>query len=225
MKPFSNRFYGGFPNGKAKDSMDSIPSLLSTSSSQKEILPRLPPKECPPPIELPRRSISTTTSVASFDSLSESQVPFPSLPSTGDTGNSTHSRLPFSDVAVEESTDVTVPFDIASPRVDQVLAERSPRETGSRNVRTTNRGNGMFREFALVSPPPSPTTLTDKTTTSHPPSPHPIKQIYDADASINPSLPRDCWSSYAPKDLVTHLGMSERNRQEVMWEIVASEER
>jgi len=93
----------------------------------------------------------------------------------------------------------------------------------------------MLKKVALVSPSPSPTTPTDKAATMRPPSPHPVKQVYDVDASIDhylrhlcdnsPSLPHACWSSGVEEDLVTHLGASERNRQEVMWEIVATEER
>jgi hypothetical protein len=233
MKPISNRFYKCLPNAKAEDSGDSIDTILyprSTSLFQKENLPRLPLIECPPPFERPQRPISRSTSTPSFDSLSESQVPFPSLSSIEDTEDyistsATHSTVSLSDVVVEESTDVSVAFDIAPPRVDQVLAERSSPETGNRNLSTDNGSNYMLKNVALASPPPSPTTLTDKATTILPSFPHPVKQVHDADASINPSSPRACWSSYAERDLVAHLGESERNRQEVMWEIVASEER
>jgi hypothetical protein len=38
-------------------------------------------------------------------------------------------------------------------------------------------------------------------------------------------LPPASWSEGAEEDLVTHLGPRERTRQEVLWEIVASEER
>ena len=43
--------------------------------------------------------------------------------------------------------------------------------------------------------------------------------------SIGPVLPPASWSEAAEKDLVNHLGPRERARQEVLWEIVASEER
>ena len=71
-------------------------------------------------------------------------------------------------------------------------------------------------------------------------SPHPPKQAYGDSASIHQSLrsatpfsqksigsvlPPASWSEGAEEDLVTHLGPRERTRQEVLWEIVASEER
>ncbi len=43
--------------------------------------------------------------------------------------------------------------------------------------------------------------------------------------SIGSVLPPASWSEGAEEDLVTHLGPRERTRQEVLWEIVASEER
>ena len=62
------------------------------------------------------------------------------------------------------------------------------------------------------------------------PSPHPVNLKLDCndDNSIDqhPFFPLpSCWSERAEEDLVTHLGSSERGRQEAMWEIVASEER
>ncbi|KAI0306513.1 Dbl-like domain-containing protein [Multifurca ochricompacta] len=71
-------------------------------------------------------------------------------------------------------------------------------------------------------------------------SPYPIKPGYGDGASIHQSLrsgtpfsqkstgsvlPPASWSEGAEEDLVTHLGPRERTRQEVLWEIVASEER
>jgi hypothetical protein len=43
--------------------------------------------------------------------------------------------------------------------------------------------------------------------------------------SIGSVIPPASWSEGAEEDLVTHLGPRERTRQEVLWEIVASEER
>ena len=78
------------------------------------------------------------------------------------------------------------------------------------------------------------------TTTRSAPSPHPSKLGYGDGVSIHQSLrsgtpfsqrstgsviPPASWSEGAEEDLVTHLGPRERTRQEVLWEIVASEER
>jgi len=38
-------------------------------------------------------------------------------------------------------------------------------------------------------------------------------------------MPPASWSEGAEEDLVSNLGYRERTRQEVLWEIVASEER
>ena len=43
--------------------------------------------------------------------------------------------------------------------------------------------------------------------------------------SIGSVLPTGSWSEGVEEDLVTHLGSHERTRQEVLWEIVANEER
>jgi hypothetical protein len=80
-----------------------------------------------------------------------------------------------------------------------------------------------------------------KATTTRPaPSPYPTKPGYGDGVSIHQSLrsgtpfsqkstgsviPPASWSEGAEEDLVTHLGPRERTRQEVLWEIVASEER
>ncbi|KAI9510855.1 Dbl-like domain-containing protein [Russula earlei] len=87
------------------------------------------------------------------------------------------------------------------------------------------------------------TTQAVKATTTRPtptPSPYPTKPGYTDGASIHHSLrsgtpfsqkslgsvlPPASWSEGAEEDLVTHLGPRERTRQEVLWEIVASEER
>jgi hypothetical protein len=85
-------------------------------------------------------------------------------------------------------------------------------------------------------------TTTVKATTTRPtPSPYPIsKPGYGDGASIHQSLrsgtpfsqksmgsvlPPVSWSEGAEEDLVIHLGPRERTRQEVLWEIVTSEER
>ena len=86
------------------------------------------------------------------------------------------------------------------------------------------------------------TIPTVKATTTRPTtSPYPsTKPSYGEGASIHQSLrsgtpfsqksmgsviPPASWSEGAEEDLVTHLGPRERTRQEVLWEIVASEER
>ena len=43
--------------------------------------------------------------------------------------------------------------------------------------------------------------------------------------SIGSFLPVGSWREGAEEDLITHLGLRERTRQEVVWEIVASEDR
>jgi hypothetical protein len=108
---------------------------------------------------------------------------------------------------------------MASPRVDQFLAERSLRETVNGNISMTNGSTGVLKTVAFNSSPPS---LTDKaTTTIRPPSPHPVKPRYDGGSFLPPA----CWSESVSEDLVANLGPSERARQEILWEIVASEER
>ncbi|KAH9966729.1 hypothetical protein BC827DRAFT_693372 [Russula dissimulans] len=84
------------------------------------------------------------------------------------------------------------------------------------------------------------TATVKATTTRSAPSPYPTKPGYGDGASIHQSLrsgtpfsqksmgsvlPPASWSEGAEEDLVTHLGPRERTRQEVLWEIVASEER
>ena len=81
-------------------------------------------------------------------------------------------------------------------------------------------------------------TTVKATTTRSAPSPFPTKPGYGDGVSIHQSLrsgtplsqsgsvlPPASWSEGAEEDLVTHLGPRERTRQEVLWEIVASEER
>ena len=170
-------------------SKDSKDMLLSPSAS---CFQRENLPEWPLPIELPQHSIGTPTSMASFKPLPDlSSRPLP----------------PIRDI------------DIASPHVDQFLAERSPHETVNRNISTTNGSTGVLKKVAINSPPPS---LTDKaTTTIRPPSADPVKPRYDGGSFLPPTS----WSESVAEDLVSHLGPSERARQEILWEIVASEER
>jgi len=176
-------------------------------SHQKNNNPPLSPlKEWP---EQPQGSIGTTT-------LATSSEPFPGLSSLPtlpivdrtdyNPTATTNSRIPPLDVTADlfADSDTTVAFDIASPRVDHDLAERSPHETGNGNINTSYGDNDA------------------------PPYPHPVKLDCNDDDSIHQPLPLNrppCWSEGAEEDLVTHLGPSERSRQEVMWEMVKSEER
>jgi hypothetical protein len=310
MNPISIRFNGGLPKSKDKDPKDVAlfpPSTPSTPSYQEKNLPPLPPlSEWPPPLEQPRRSIGTSTSIASFEPLPNAELSSLPLLSIGDTEDyittpMPHSRVPLADVAMCESTDtavtfdiaslrvnhdsashrkdnnpplpplkewphpleqpqrsigtatsitsseplpglsslpippiadrtdynptattnsrippsdvaldvsadsdITVAFDITSSRVDQELAERSSRENDNGNINTRSGANDAR------------------------PSPHPVKLNCNDDDPIDQPSPLTrppCWSEGAEEDLVTHLGPSERTRQEIMWEIVQSEER
>ena len=90
------------------------------------------------------------------------------------------------------------------PRVNRDLAGRSSRMNGDGNINTICGDDDAL------------------------PSPHPVKLDFNNDNSIRQSLPLtwpSCWSEGAEEDLVTHLGPNEQGRQDVMWEIVASEER
>lgn len=179
------------------------------ASNQEDSNPPLPPlKERPPPSEHPQLSIATATSITSSEPLPGlSSLPIPPISDKADHSPTAtiNSRIPRSDVAVDVSADSdSTAFDIASPRVDQDLAERSPRENGSVNINTSYGDNDAL------------------------PSQNPFKLDCKDDESIDQSLfltLPPCWSEGAEGDLVTHLGPSERSRQEIMWEIVKSEER
>jgi hypothetical protein len=300
MKALFNRFNRGLSKDKAKDSKDTD-VFPPSSSYQKEKLPQLPPlKDWPPQLEQPQRSVGTPTSITSFKPLPElSSRP---LPPIGDVPvppedyfpiSVAHSRGPLSDVAEEESIDITVVTRTTSPRADQDSAGRSSRKTGN-SISTTNGNSDVQKKVAFISPAPTPTpsnlgldhpladdaSVTNKstivrspptnpreprgststaasssrtdigsskstqtvkaTTTRSAPSPYPTKPGYGDGVSIHQSLrsgtpfsqkstgsvlPPASWSEGAEEDLVTHLGPRERTRQEVLWEIVASEER
>lgn len=236
MKPSSslNRSHS---KRKPHASMSTGPS---TSSFQKEKFPRFPSlEELPPPeapIEQSQRRIGAPMSTTSFEPLSESEISS-LLPLIGNTIDYITTSTTLSDVSVEESIDMTVTSDKASTFVDQVLVEQNSCETGNENLFTANESNDVLKKIAPISQPPSPAILTDMSATKRPPSPHPDTLGHDDGASIesprcnppaSPSslpFPLTCWSDGADKDLVAHIGPSERNRQELMWEIVASEER
>ena len=226
MDPLSTRFNRGPSKGKAKDSMDTADTVLSPPSAsgfQRENFLGWPPS-----IELPQRSTgSPTSSTASFEALSESEISSLFLQPTGDT-YTTHSGVPLSDVAVEESTNTTaLALEIALPHVDQVSPEQSSRETGDENISTTKGRKGVLKKSSSISPPPSSTLSTDKATTrrpKRPPSPHPSKLSGQSGRSNGVYMP-PTWSEGAEEDLVTHLVPRERTRQEVLWEIVTSEEK
>jgi hypothetical protein len=179
-----------------------------SASHQKDNSPPLPLiKEWPPPVEQPQQSIGTALMTSSEPLPGLSSLPIlPVVDGADYSPTSTDSRIPPSDVAVDVSadSDVAVAFDLASPRIDQDLDERSSCENGNGNIDTSYGDNDVL------------------------PSPHTVKLDCSDGNTIDQSLPLTlplCWSEGAERDLVTHLGPSERNRQEVMWEIVKSEER
>lgn len=211
-----------------------------------------------------------TSSLMTDIEPSESEILSLSLPLIGDaedniTVSTTHSEDTISNVTVKESTDMTT-FDIASPRIDHVVVERSSREAENRSL-STAVGSGpsgslstfvedgssssfaedgslstavwsdVLKKVAFISQPPSQTAVTKMATEKRPPSLHLDEPSYDSCAFVEPphhlcphlpsllSFPDTCWSGMVDQDLLTHIGPCERNRQEVMWEIVASEER
>jgi len=181
-----------------------------SASHQKDNDPPLPPlEEWPPPLEQPQRSIGTVTLITSSDPVPGlSSPPISPIADRADhnTTATSNSRIPPPDVAEYVSADSnnTSAFDITSPRVDHDLAERSSRENGSWNINTSYGDNDAL------------------------PSPHPVTLDCSDGNSIDQSSPLTqppYWSESAEEDLVTHLGPSERSRQEMMWEIVKSEER
>ena len=302
MNPASNRFSGGLPTGETKDLKDVSLSPPSTPSYQKKNLPPLPLSEWSPPLEQPRRSIGTPTPITSFVSLPKAELSSLSLLSIGDTEDyittsTTHPKVPLADAAVEESTDLAVTFDIASPRAchDSVSYQKDNNpllppfkewpEQPQRSIDTATLITSSEPFPGLLSLPISPiadrldyspTATTNSMIppsdvavdlsadsgititidipspcadrgmaerTSHEngngyintsyggndalPSPPPVALDCNNDSSIDQSLPltRPRWSEGAGEDLVTHLGPSERCRQEIMWEMVKSEER
>jgi hypothetical protein len=307
MNPVSNRVNGGLPKGKAKDPKDVVLSPPSTPSYQKKNLPPLPVlSEWPPPLEQPRRSIGTPMSITSSESLPKAELSPLSLLSIGETEDyittsTIHSRVPLADIAVEEFTDTTVTFDIASPHANHDSAshqkdispplpplkewppplDQPQRSTGTVTLMTPSEPLSILPSlpippiadrpdhnatattnsrilpsdvavdvsadsditvaFDITSPPidqdPAERTSCENgngnINTSYGvndalPFPYQVKLDCNDDKSIDQSLPLTgppCWSEGAEEDLVTHLGPSERSRQEVMWEIVKSEER
>ena len=233
MKPSSKRLNRSHSMSRAQASKHAAVSPRLTSSSQKEIFPRFPSlEELPPPVEQPRRPIGAPTSTTSFEPLSESELSslLPLIGNTVDyiTTSTTLSDVSLSDATVEESTNFTATSDIASTLLNQVLVEQDSRETGNGCLTTANESNDVLKEVACISQPSCPTIVTDTATTKHPPSPHDGGSI-EPPRYHSPRLPTlvpfTCWSDGADKDLVRHIGPGERNRQELMWEIVTSEER
>lgn len=242
MKPSSKRLNRSQSMGRALASKHTVVPPRLTSSSQKEIFPRFPSlEELPPPVEQPRRPIGAPTSTTSFEALSESELSslLPLIGNTVDyiTTSTKLSDVSLSDATAEESTNFTATSGVASTLLNQISVEQDSRETGDEDLTTAIGSNDVLKEAACISKPPCPTIVTDMATTKRPPSPHPDKLGDDDGGSIEPPryhspplpslvpFPFTCWSDGADKDLVAHIGPSERNRQELMWEIVTSEER
>jgi hypothetical protein len=131
--------------------------------------------------------------------------------------------LPFADDASAANKSTVV----RSPQ----MHPRDPRGSTSTAASTSRTDVGSSKNS---------TQTVKATTTRSAPSPYPTKPGYGDGASIHQSLrsgtpfsqkstgsvlPPASWSEGAEEDLVTHLGPRERTRQEVLWEIVASEER
>ena len=240
MKPSSKHLNRSHSMSKAQASKHTAVSPRLTSSSQKEIFPRFPSlEELPPPVKQPQRPIGAPTSTTSFEPLSEAELSslLPLIGNTVDyiTTSTTLSDVSLSDSTVEESINFTATSDIASTLLNQVSVEQDSHETGNGDMITSNESNDVLKEATCLSQPPCPIIVTDSATTKHPRSPHSDELGYDDCGSIEPPryhsprlpslVPYTCWSDGADKDLVSHIGPGERNRQELMWEIVTSEER
>ncbi|KAH9990503.1 hypothetical protein BJV77DRAFT_609169 [Russula vinacea] len=151
MDPLSTRFNRGPSKGK--------PKTRWTRLIQSYLLPQLLASKGKLPWmatfnRVPQRSTgSPTSSTASFEALSESEISSLFLQPTGDT-YTTHSGVPLSDVAVEESTNTTaLALEIALPHVDQVSPEQSSRETGDENISTSKGRKGVLKKSSSISPP------------------------------------------------------------------------
>jgi hypothetical protein len=173
MKALFNRFNRAHSKAKAKDPRDFDSLSPPASSHQKEKLPQLPPLRewppPPPPLEQPKRSIGTPTSITSYKPLPElSSRPLPPIEPTEVTLvpftdyypiSISDSSGPLSDVAEEDSVDTTIGNRTATPRIDQDSAGRNSRKTGNGSINTTNGGNDVPKQVALPSPPPAPSDL------------------------------------------------------------------
>ena len=206
-----------------------------TSITSYKPLPELSPRPLPP-IE---------------DSLACSLVPFSNY--DPNPISISLSRGSLSDVGEEDSVEIAVVTRRASLRSDQDSAERSSCKTGNASITTTNGSNGIPKQVAFYTPPSTPpglnadrplpedaSTSNDSTVirsqTSRLKDSHgsmstaTFSSCLEARSTINSSWTVETtsttfWGEGAEEDLVTCLGSRERTRQEVLWEIVASEER
>ena len=208
--PLADVAIGEYTDAAAIFTFPSPRASHDSASHEKGDDPPLPPlDEWPPPLEQPRRSIGVVTLITSSDPVPGLSSPPISPIADGADHNTTatsNSRISPPDVVeyVSADSDITSAFDITSPRFDQDLAERSPRENGSGNINTSYGDNDAL------------------------PSLHPVTLDCSDGDSIDQSSPLTrppYWSESAEEDLVNHLGPSEKSRQEIMWEIVKSEER
>ncbi|KIO06511.1 hypothetical protein M404DRAFT_484777 [Pisolithus tinctorius Marx 270] len=113
---------------------------------------------------------------------------------------------------------------------------RGSTSTATSNTRTDATSKSTTTTTSpAAAPPPAVTTTTaapsiKATSTRTAPSPYPVSvrsQTPFSQMSVSSTriLAVSSWSEGAEDDLVSNLGPRERTRQEVLWEIVASEER
>ncbi|KAH9079470.1 Dbl-like domain-containing protein [Lactarius deliciosus] len=232
------------------DSFPPAPSYQREKLPQLPPLREWPP--APPPLEQPQRSIGTPTSITSYKPLPElSSRPLPPIDDTPvpfvDYGpiSISHSRDSIDTAVVTRTASPrtgngSITTANGSNDVPKKVAFLSPPPTPSlsadrplpEDASAMNKSTVVRSQMSHSRDPPSGSRPDTVKATSTP------KPAYGDGASIHQSLrsatpfsqksigsvlPPASWSEGAEEDLVTHLGPRERTRQEVLWEIVASE--
>ncbi|KAH7915003.1 Dbl domain-containing protein [Hygrophoropsis aurantiaca] len=208
----------------------STPSSIASCKPLPDISARpLPPIDEPDP-DNPEPSPPKNTSGSSSSEQQQQQQPLkkvaflsppptPLIPATTLPATPEESPAP-----TPTPTTTTPPLKTSVSRFQATHGKDTPR--GS----TSTAASSSRTDVASTKATSTPTSSARATSTRTAPSPYPASlrsgtpysQLSNASSRI---LAVTSWSEGAEEDLVSNLGPRERTRQEVLWEIVASEER
>ncbi|ETW85784.1 hypothetical protein HETIRDRAFT_154385 [Heterobasidion irregulare TC 32-1] len=235
MKALFSRLNRGLSKDKPKDGPDPILPSYPKEKLQLPPLPDWPPNQ---PSQ-PPAAVSRVASRAEQDSAGRSSRKTANGSVSTSNGNQdVQKKVAFISpppTPAGLNNDRPLPADGPSAPAKATTSRSQPKETRGSTSTAASASRADVGSTSRAS-----NTTVKATSTRNATSPYPQKGYADA-ASVHQSLrsgtpysqrsatgsviPPASWSEGAEEDLVSNLGPRERTRQEVLWEIVASEER
>ena len=249
MKALFDRYNRAHSNDKVKDPWDPDSYPDSDSDWDSPFVEETSPQSSelsltPSPLEQPHHSITASTSITWYKPPPEPSLPpiEVTLVDQDSAGRSSRKIDDGSITTTNGSNDTPPPsgFNADRPLPEDTSTSNNGIVVHSQPSDHKDPRGSMFTAASGSRPDVGSSKNSTQTVKALVTSPYSAKPAYGDGVSIHqylrsgtPSsqksigsvLPPASWSEAAEEDLVAHIGPRERARQEVLWEIVASEER